>query len=143
MLGNAVQEKLITRYGVPYAFAIGPNVAAIGAALASVDLHNGPELGERQRRLRDVLRRFDSTVPTEQSGSISPIRMIKIGDDESAVNCAEWLLNQGFYLTAAFYPTVAKANAGLRLCLTSDHTAEQIDQVARLITQWKTQRAEG
>ena len=137
MLGNALQEQLITRYGVPYAFAIGPNVATIGAALASVDIHNSAELGERQRRLRNILERFDAAVPTEQSGSITPIRMIKLGAEQSAIDCADWLLNQGYYLTAAFYPTVARDNAGLRLCLTSEHTAEQIDEAAHLIAQWK------
>jgi 8-amino-7-oxononanoate synthase len=139
LLSSEEQERLITRYGVPYAFAIGPNTAVIGASLASAKLHRGPELQNRQDRLQKLLHRFDELVDTAQCGHKMPIRMVRLGDDHLAISCGQWLLQRGYYLTAAFYPTVAKGEAGLRLCMTADHSMKDIEAVALLLSAWKAE----
>lgn len=139
LLSTDEQERLVTRYGVPFAFAIGPNTAAVGSALASARLHRGPELTQRQTRLQTLLQRFDQLVDTAQRGHRMPIRMVRLGEDRSSVECGRWLLDRGYYVTAAFFPTVARGEAGLRLCITSDHTLEQIEAVATLLARWKTE----
>ncbi|MCY1740614.1 aminotransferase class I/II-fold pyridoxal phosphate-dependent enzyme [Ensifer sp. SL37] len=50
MLGTERQEELFRRYAIAHAFSASPNVAALGAAMASVAIHESSELGIRQRR---------------------------------------------------------------------------------------------
>lgn len=85
MLGSEEQEALFRRYSQPYVFSAAPNLAAVGAALASAEIHAGPELGRRQALLAETILRFDSRIPTKQAGTPLPIRMIAIGKEEDAI----------------------------------------------------------
>ncbi len=55
-----------------------------------------------------------------------PIRTVNLGTEERAVNGTRALLDRGIYGSAIFFPTVAKGKAGIRVCVTSDHTPEEI-----------------
>src|SRR5262249_42443386 len=79
MLGTPEQEALFRRYSIPYAFSVAPNLAAVGAALASCKIHRSVELGERQRRLAQRIELFDRRVETAERGNLFPIRMMAIG----------------------------------------------------------------
>ena len=63
------------RDAVPHAFSMGPSIPAIGAALASAELHKSAELHTRQDRLRAV----QQVGPGEGKDDL-PIKMICIGD---------------------------------------------------------------
>ncbi|RVI76235.1 aminotransferase class I/II-fold pyridoxal phosphate-dependent enzyme [Sinorhizobium meliloti] len=126
MLGTARQEELFRRFAVAHAFSASLNVAAIGAARASQQLHLTEELTELQQRLRSRTALFDSLVPTEQQGSPLPIRTVEIGDEMTAIGAARALLDRGFYTSAIFFPTVARGRAGLRLCPTAGHSEDDI-----------------
>lgn len=126
MLGTARQEELFRRFAVAHAFSASLNVAAIGAALASQELHRTEELQELQQTLRERTALFDSLVPTGQRGAPMPIRTLEIGDELTAIGAARALLDRGFYTSAIFFPTVAKGRAGLRLCPTAGHSVDEI-----------------
>lgn len=128
MLGTAKQESLFRRFAIAHAFSASINTAAIGAAMASAEIHNSPELQERQNALRRNITIFDRLMQTEQKDSLMPIRTIRIGDEMASIACAQELLKQGFYASAIFFPTVARGQAGLRVSLTADHEAGQIEQ---------------
>lgn len=133
MLGTARQEELFRRFAVAHAFSASLNVAAIGAALASQQLHRTDELAELQMTLRSRTALFDSLVPTEQQGSPLPIRTVEIGDEMTAIGAARALLDRGFYTSAIFFPTVARGRAGLRLCPTAGHSESDIHAVGSAI----------
>ncbi|XEN33451.1 7-keto-8-aminopelargonate synthetase-like enzyme (plasmid) [Ensifer sp. WSM1721] len=126
MLGTARQEELFRRFAVAHAFSASLNVAAIGAAFASQELHRTKELADLQHALRMRTALFDSLVPTDQTGSPLPIRTVKIGDELTAIGAARALLDRGFYTSAIFFPTVARGRAGLRLCPTAGHSEDDI-----------------
>lgn len=126
MLGTGQQESLFRRYAIAHAFSASLNTAAIGAALASAEIHRTLELKKRQTALQDNIALFDSLIPTAQSGSTLPIRTIRIGDELTSISCAQELLKHNFYASAIFFPTVARGEAGLRISLTSSHQADQI-----------------
>ncbi len=65
-------------------------------------------------------------MPTAQSGSALPIRIIRIGDEMISIGCAQELLKHNFYASAIFFPTVA-GEAGLRVSLTASHQADEIE----------------
>ncbi|RWC00352.1 MAG: aminotransferase class I/II-fold pyridoxal phosphate-dependent enzyme [Mesorhizobium sp.] len=133
MLGTAHQEALFRCYSIPHAFSASPNVAAIGAALASADIHQTSELKLRQERLVERIAFFDRHIETDQRGAPLPIRMIKVGDEFAAIDFAERLLDDGFYTSATFFPTVARGRAGIRICLTASHDLSDLERLCARI----------
>jgi 8-amino-7-oxononanoate synthase len=133
MLGNARQVEVFRNFAVAHAFSASPNVAAIGAALASAALHRTPKLAARQDTLQSRIALFDTLVATEQSGTPLPIRIINIGDELETIGAARAVLDKGFYTSAVFFPTVAKGRAGLRICPTAGHTADDISALCDVL----------
>ncbi|MER9426757.1 aminotransferase class I/II-fold pyridoxal phosphate-dependent enzyme [Mesorhizobium sp. M0317] len=133
MLGTAHQENLFRRFAQSYVFTAAPNLAAVGAGLASASLHASKELSMRQKALTERIRFFDTKVATPQQGNSLPIRMVPVGDELSTISQTKWLLDQGFYTSATFFPTVARGAASLRICLTASHSLEEIENICRLL----------
>lgn len=133
MLGTAAQELLFRRFAVAHAFSASLNTAAIGAAEASAAIHRSGELQERQQALRRNLALLDQLMPTSDSTRDLPIRTIRFGDELTSVAIARQLLKLGFYTSAIFFPTVARGDAGLRICLTASHTEAQIRDLCTAI----------
>lgn len=133
MLGTTDHEALFRRYSIPYAFSVPPNLAAVGAALGSCKIHRSAELGERQKRLAQRIKVFDSHVVTAEQGNSFPIRMVAIGSETKAIAVARELLDAGFYTSVTFFPTVAQGNAGIRVCLTADHEERDIERLCDCI----------
>ncbi|WP_095205253.1 aminotransferase class I/II-fold pyridoxal phosphate-dependent enzyme [Mesorhizobium carmichaelinearum] len=129
MLGTADQDALFRRYSVPHAFSAAANLAAVGAALASCEIHRSAELGLRQRRLAQRIDLFDRHIATAQRGNALPIRMIDIGSEAKAIATARELLDDGFYTSVTFFPTVAQGKSGIRVCITADHEVRDIDRL--------------
>ena len=130
MLGPKDREEVLTRFGGPLAWSQGLNVAGIGAGIASAKLHNTPELGRLQKALQDNMALFDELVPTEQRGNGFPLKVIRVGETEKAVAASAAILERGFYTSAVFFPIVKKGDAGLRVMLRADNTAEDIRSFA-------------
>jgi len=59
----------------------------------------------------------------------SAIVPVIIGEETAAVMAAQRLREQGFFIPAIRYPTVARGQARLRITLTADHTAEEVTQL--------------
>lgn len=137
MLGTEEQEKLVRRYAVPHTFSMGPDIPSIGAALASAEVHDTPELGQRQQRLRCVLQEFDRHLSTGQEGACVPIRMVAIGDEKATIDCSADLLGEGFYVVPAIFPGVAKGHGTLRICLTADHSMDEVERLCSTVRAWK------
>ncbi len=134
MLGPKDREPVLTRFGGPLAWSQGLNVPGIGAGLASVRLHESPELGRLQKRLQDNMALFDELVPTAQRGDGFPLKVIRIGDEEKAVAASAAILERGFYTSAVFFPIVRKGEAGLRVMLRADLTSDDIRAFAAALT---------
>src|SRR3546814_19184462 len=53
MLGSREQEDVVRRYAQPYAFSAAPNLAAVGAALASAAIPRSQELQNGRASCRE------------------------------------------------------------------------------------------
>jgi 7-keto-8-aminopelargonate synthetase-like enzyme len=126
MLGSLEIENAIRRYAPTYGFSCAPNMAAVGAALASAEIHRTPELHTLQRALNNNMKLFDTLIPTETSGSELPIRIVRIGDEHAALAKGESLLRQGHYASVVFFPTVPRGQAALRMAITAAHNPADI-----------------
>ena len=144
MSRQASYLKEFRRFGGPMSYSQYLNPAAIGAAMASLEIHRGAELETLQCRLADNINLFDQLVPTEYAGTPSPIRVMPMASPDMAVKVSEAVFQQGYYTSAVFFPIVARDKSGLRVMLRADMTELDIRSfcsiVAQQVQQWcKTQ----
>jgi 7-keto-8-aminopelargonate synthetase-like enzyme len=126
MLGPEKHHDVLMRFGGPLAWSKPQNAPTIGACLGSLRVHNSPELAQRQQQLRENAALFDSLISTPQAGTLTPIRLIRTGDDAKAIGLSREILDRGYYTSAVFFPVTAKGNAGLRIMLRSDNDPADI-----------------
>jgi 7-keto-8-aminopelargonate synthetase-like enzyme len=133
LVGTKKQEEAIRRYAPSYGFSAIPSVPAVGAALGSASVHMSEEIYERQREMLKRIETFDSNLPTEDSGNGLPIRFVRIGNEERVIRIVESLFHSGFYVMAAFFPTVERGKAGIRVSITSEHPLESIKKLTEAL----------
>lgn len=138
MLGSLEIENAVRRYAPTYGFSCAPNMASVGAALASAEIHASEELGMLQRSLQQNLALFDNVIPTETIGSCLPIRIFRIGNEERAIATGEYLLKRGHYVSVVFFPTVPRGEAALRIAVTAAHDPDDIRELAVLLHTWES-----
>jgi 7-keto-8-aminopelargonate synthetase-like enzyme len=63
----------------------------------------------------------------------SAILPVILGDETAAVAVATKLREQGFFVPAIRYPTVARGSARLRITLTAAHAVEDIEALIRAL----------
>lgn len=134
MLGKRSQEELhiIDRYAGAIGYSQPMNTAAVGACMASAELHRTEELTVLQNKLASNIALFDSLLPTEQAGSSFPIRLVTV-PDSMVVQRAVEIYKAGYYVSPVFFPVVARGTAGLRVMMRSGQTAAEIVELAQLI----------
>lgn len=127
MLSGRSHEELriIERFSGAMSFSQPMNTAAVGASLASAELHMSDELGQLQRRLQENIALFDRLCPTRQSGGEYPIRVIPIAED-AVIRAGQRVYKAGYYASPVFFPIVPKGQAGLRAMMRAGHTAQDI-----------------
>lgn len=131
MLASQRQEDLFRRFALAFAFSVPVNLAGVGGAIASANLHRTQELLERQIALGERIKQFDTMIETEQTSLPFPIRTIMLENERAAILAARQLLDRGLYTSAIFFPTVAEGRAGLRVCPTASHLVEEVDHLGR------------
>lgn len=114
----------------PFFFSQALAPAASAAALESLAvMGREPERHERLRRNAQTLREGVREAGFDVGASDSPIVPVVVGDDEAAYRLARDLWERGVWAAAVVYPAVAKGSARLRLCATSEHTADDLAAV--------------
>lgn len=134
MFGDRAHHKLMHRYGGPSNWSQSLNTAAVGAGLASINLHRTAELSRLQQKLQDNIRQFDATINTQQSGSPAAIRLIHCGQPGLANKAAAYLADNGFFTSAVFFPVVAQNQAAIRVTLRADMPSEAITHFCTLVS---------
>ena len=112
-----------------FIFSTAPVPAAVAAATAGirfVQSSAGEErcriLWQRVSDLSPILRTRPLPPDTRPGNARSAIIPVMIGDEAKAVAAAAQLRDQGIFIPAIRYPTVARGQARLRLTLTAAHT---------------------
>ncbi len=117
--------RVIERFAGALSYSQPMNTAAVGASLASAEIHRTDELTALQGRLRANIALFDSLVKTEQTGSTYPIRVVPMSD-ETVIESGRRVYRAGFYVSPVFFQIVPRGTAGLRVMLRAGQTEEQI-----------------
>lgn len=122
--------------GFIYTTALPPNV--LGAIDAGLDLI--PNLDhERKKLLENVqyLRVQIESLGFNTSNSNSQIIPIIIGSERDTIEISNILKEKGLWVSAMRPPTVKKDTSRLRITLSATHKKEQIDQLLKILAEWK------
>ena len=128
------------RYTTPgYVFAAGLPPANAGAALGSLRMLQ--EEPERVTRLQENSRLFlnlaqEAGLDTGMSAN-SPIIPIITGNSALALKLSEALFKNGINAQPILKPAVNEDEARLRIFMTAEHSAEQIEKTVEVLrTEW-------
>ena len=131
---NALIEQLLQRARTYiYTTAIPPVLAK--ATLASLE---AVQSGSRLQKLQDNIQYFRTEcaqrgIPLGESGS--PIQPLILGDNQTVLNAAQTLENNGIRVGAIRPPTVPEGTARLRITISAAHKTEHIRQLIHALTQ--------
>lgn len=125
----------------PMLFSTAAVPATVAGVLTAVRLIRGDEGARRveqlranARFLRAELARLGRPSGGGHSGdSWSPIVPVHVGDDVLAFEAWNRLMERGIYTGTAVSPAVPATGALLRVCVTSEHTEEQLGYAAGAI----------
>lgn len=114
MLPSKKHRSFIEYGGGPIGWSQAMNAAGLGAILASAGIHRTSELAARQERLASHMRRIDDSVPTPNSGNGLPIRFVALDTGRDPMAIARQLFDDGYYVSAVFFPVVQRDRQGIR-----------------------------
>ena len=143
---RALVDYLVNR-ARSFIFSTAPLPAAAAAATAALQLVQSPEGRTRRealfRRVGELRKHPNSKLQPPENIQISnfniqtpgnssiPSAIVPyiIGEETAAVAAAQTLREQGFFIPAIRYPTVARGQARLRITLTAEHTTAEVAQL--------------
>jgi 8-amino-7-oxononanoate synthase len=116
-----------------FIFSTAPVPAAAAAAIAGVRFIQSKAGGDRRKQLFERINELNLQSSTRLGEAWvrnpqlkSAIIPILIGDETQAVAASTALREQGIFVPAIRYPTVARGKARLRVTVTATHVAEDI-----------------
>jgi 8-amino-7-oxononanoate synthase len=125
---RALVDFLVNR-ARSFIFSTAPVPAAAAAARAAIDLvqtHEGESRREKLWQHVEAVTAARCPPPATRKSAILPVI---IGDEAEAVAAAARLREQGIFVPAIRYPTVARGKARLRITLTAAHTKKDVEQL--------------
>jgi 8-amino-7-oxononanoate synthase len=124
VVSGAWREHRIRCFGQIYAFSAALNFSAVHACLAALERHHDGTVQRLQQILRNRVALFDELWGTPLP--FSPIRMVRIGNEQAALEAATAMLRRGFYVSVVFFPVVPRGGAQLRVCIAANHSRDDI-----------------
>jgi len=128
--GAGVLIETLVNFSRPFIFSTALPPAVMAAALESFRIIEKcpglrAKLWENVEQIRKGLLALGFTI----GGTVSPILPILIGDERKALRLSALLSEQGVYVPAVRFPTVARGKARLRLTVSARHTAADLDRL--------------
>jgi len=109
-----------------FIFSTAPVPASAAAATAGIRFIQSKAGDDRRNRLWQRVQQLNLKLKTQNSTFAGAIIPVAIGDEARAVTVASALREQGIFVPAVRYPTVARGLARLRVTLTATHTADDV-----------------
>jgi 7-keto-8-aminopelargonate synthetase-like enzyme/predicted N-acyltransferase len=104
---------------------------ALGAALASADIHLSSEITDMQRQLHENIKYANLMIHKAQLPLIkdldSPVFFVGVGLPKVGYNLIRNMMNDGYYTNLGAFPAVPMKNTGVRFTITRLHTFKQIE----------------
>src|SRR5438067_3181806 len=126
-----------------FIYSTAPPPAIVSAALAAVNFLDSSEGEERRLLLWNRISLMQELLPCDSAAvagltknarhAASAIFPWIVGDEQAAIDLTSALQNEGFFVPAIRYPTVAKGSARLRITVTALHKEDQIRSLCQAI----------
>ena len=126
--GPSAMVEAAVNFGRAYVYTTSPPACVADAILASVDAMTCAD--DRRERLRANGKRLRTGLRAMGHGVVpgdSPIVPIEIGEPAATLAASAALFAAGFLVVAVRPPTVPPGTSRLRVTLSSEHSATQID----------------
>ncbi|MBX3154578.1 MAG: 8-amino-7-oxononanoate synthase [Deltaproteobacteria bacterium] len=115
----------------PLVFSTGLPPAVAAASRAAIEVVRGGEGDERRRMLAARATRLRELVPDLGGIAEGPIAPRLVGSDAAVMKLSARLFEERLYVQGIRPPTVPVGTARLRISLSSAHTVEMVEQLAR------------
>ena len=112
-----------------FIFSTAPVPAAAAAATAAINLVQSVEGETLRKNLFARIGEFNSKLITHNSKPGSAIIPLILGDENKTLAAATQLREQGIFVPAIRYPTVARGAARLRVTFSAAHTAADVTEL--------------
>lgn len=136
--GSEELKRRVLLTGPTFTFSGPIQVASLGAAIASADIHLSPDLPVLQRRFREQMTLVRSLLHEANLPLVgeeqSPIWFIKIGQADPAIEIVRTMMDAGFYVNPASYPAVPLGSAGIRFTNTLLHSERNLRDLVGELT---------
>jgi 8-amino-7-oxononanoate synthase len=130
VLGSTDLMKYLINFSRPFIYSTALPLHSIAAIRMSYQFL--PFQTVLRKQLDTNIRYFHKTLNFENR-AISPIQQITIGSNEAAVEFSAKLSAVGIDARAIRYPTVARGQERIRICIHSFNTREEIDLLCNTI----------
>ncbi len=124
-----------------FIFSTAPVPAAAAAATAAVHFVQSAAGEARRKMLWARIGKLQSAIGNRKSEIAAAIVPILIGDEKKAVEAAATLREQGIFVPAIRYPTVARGKARLRVTLSAAHSADDVTELAAALNQIENRKS--
>ena len=137
--GTEEMRQRVLLCGAALTFSGPIQVASLGAAIASADIHLSPEHEVLQNRLLSQIDLMRSMLLEREIPVVglerTPIWFVKVGAAEATAEVVRGLMDDGFYTNPATFPALPLGSAGVRFTQTLHHSDEDlrrlVDAIAR------------
>lgn len=134
---NKELAQLVRNVGGPMITSGPMQPAALGAAIASADIHLSDEINSMRNELHENIKYtnllFKKLGIPLASENDTPIFFIAVGLPKMGYNLVNRAKSEGFYTNLGIFPAVPIKNTGVRFTITRQHTFEQIERFAEMI----------
>jgi glycine C-acetyltransferase len=121
-------QWLINR-GRPFLFSTSAPPAVAAACIAALDvIRDEPERIERLWSNTTLFKKGLHDLGFDTGASETPITPVIAGEEIKAVDLSRRLWEEGVFVPAIVYPTVAKGRARVRTIVTADHTEQDLGE---------------
>lgn len=131
-------KRLFQMAAPSYAFTGPSPVAALATTLLGLEANADrgdalrTQLAERTRRVLDFVAQLGA-LTANTSGL--PIIELPLADPEDLEPAAEYLFDEGIYVSLAPYPAVPRHEVGFRISLTAANSDEEVDTLLRVLSE--------
>lgn len=131
------ERERVRLCGGPYVFSGPMQPPMMGAALASAGIHLSDELAGLQRTYRERVELCHALLAEHGLPLLSdtggPILFLPVGPADAAMTLSQRMMDEGYFVTIASYPSVPQRRAGIRLTLTALHTPAEVRGVVEAL----------
>jgi 7-keto-8-aminopelargonate synthetase-like enzyme len=143
LMHKTIDKDIVLRYGGPLSWSQRVNTPGLGAIMASLKIHQSPELAIRQKQLTNNIQYFDSLTSSPYKDDKLAIRFVGIDSEEKTMAASKAAYEAGFYTSPLFFPIVPRGKSGLRVMLRSDLSEKAIKRFCDVINRFTKSEKEG